>query len=270
MANNKEARILIYNDTHNSSVYGLWHPNFIDKTGLKRSDMNPVMKTIWGYWKDDFVPRVKKWKPTHIWLPGDLIDGPNKFHQGKYLVTPDLNDQAENFLMCARMLPEAEIEGVAGSDYHNSSFFDAHQYIIEELGGNFNVFDFVVEILGHVFHVSHGRSFPLVQVEQNLAREVTFNAISSYQKKYPEVEVIIIGHWHIWREIRGPFGPKKDWRVIVSPCWQGQDEYMKMRSPLRMVPDVGATFLTVTEEKVIVDRVLYPTPVVVNKPRKLL
>jgi hypothetical protein len=44
---------------------------------------------------------------------------------------------------------------------------------------------------------------------------------------------------------------------------------MAKRSPLRLVPDVGVVLLSISREKVLIDRMLYPTPVVRQSAVKL-
>jgi hypothetical protein len=85
----------------------------------------------------------------------------------------------------------------------------------------------------------------------------------------PDVEILLRAHWHKWIHIQRAWKGEVDRHIIVGPGFQGQDEYMSKRSPLRLVPDVGVVLLSVSRDRVFVDRILYPTPLVREKTVKL-
>lgn len=252
---------------HTGSVFGCWHKSFMS---APFSRMNPVQQLLFRYWTD-LCRFARHWKPRLLLLNGDLIEGPNLRFGGRYLVTTSMTQQAECALTLLRMIPFSggEIYGLAGGDYSSGEFIDSHQMIVESLGGNFCDDQLFLEAQGHTVHLSHGSSTAFVYYEQVLAREGMFADQTSAAGKTADIEVVLRAHWHKWIHIQRAWRGEADRHIIVGPGFQGQDEYMSKRSPLRLVPDVGAVLLSISRNRVLVDRVLYPTPVVRESVVKL-
>jgi hypothetical protein len=232
--------------------------------------MNPVQKVLFQYWID-LCKFLRHWKPNLLLLNGDLIDGPNYRLGGRYLSTTSMSEQAECALALLKMIPleSGEIYGVGGGDYSSGEFIDSHQMIVESLGGSYSDDQLFLDAKGHTMHLSHGSSTAFVYYEQVLAREGMFADQTSVSGKTPDVEIVLRAHWHKWIHIQRSWKGDTDRHIIVGPGFQGQDEYMAKRSPLRLVPDVGAVLLSISREKVLIDRMLYPTPVVRQSAVKL-
>jgi len=253
-------KALVVSDTHTGSVFGIWHRSF---SSDRSASMNPVQQVLFRYWMN-LCKFLRAWKPTLLLLNGDLIDGPNYRSGGRYLTTTSMTEQAECALALLRMIPlkSVEIYGLAGGDYSSSEFIDSHQMIVESLGGSFCDDHLFLDAKGHTIHLSHGSSTAFVYYEQVLAREGMFADQTSVAGKTPDVEVVLRAHWHKWIHIQRAWKGETDRHIIVGPGFQGQDEYMSKRSPLRLVPDVGVVLLSVSRDRVLVDRILYPTPLV--------
>ena len=247
-------------DMHTGSVFGCWHKSFPADSSAR---MNPIQQLLFRYWMS-LSKLVHHWKPRLLLLNGDLIDGPNLASGGRYLTAASMSKQAECALTLLRMIPlkDLEIYGLAGGDYSSSEFIDSHQMIVESLGGIFCDDQLFLDVKGHTIHMSHGSSTAFVYYEQVLAREGMFADQTSVAGKTPDVEVLIRAHWHKWIHIQRAWKGEADRHIVVGPCFQGQDEHMSKRNPLRLVPDVGAVLLSISRDRVVVDRVLYPTPVV--------
>jgi hypothetical protein len=162
-----------------------------------------------------------------------------------------------------------EVYGIGGGDYSTSEFIDSHRMIIESLRGQFYDDQLFLDARGHTIHLSHGSSTAFVYYEQVLAREGMFADQTSAAGQSPDVEILLRGHWHKWIHIQRAWKGEVDRHIIVGPGFQGQDEHMSKRSPLRLVPDVGVVLLSVARDRVLVDRILYPTPLVREKAVKL-
>lgn len=260
-------RALVLSDMHTGSVFGCWHKRFTAHGSVR---MNPVQQFLFQYWIS-LCRYLRHWKPTHILLNGDLIDGPNYRSGGRYLTATSMTEQAECALALLRMIPlrDGEVYGLAGGDYSSSEFIDSHQMIVESLGGDFSDDQLFLEALGHTIHLSHGSSTAFVYYEQVLAREGMFADQTSVAGKITDVEVVLRAHWHKWIHIQRAWKDETDRHIVVGPGFQGQDEYMSKRSPLRLVPDVGAVLLSISRSQVLIDRILYPTPLVRESTVKL-
>jgi len=260
-------KALVLSDLHTGSVFGCWHKSFT--TGHSRS-MNPVQDILFRHWITlcDFL---RHWKPTLLLLNGDLIAGPNYRSAGRFLTTTSIAEQAQCALTLLRMIPMKGdmIYGLSGSDYLSNEFIESHQMIVESLGGRFCDEQLFLDAKGHTIHMSHGSSTAFVDNERVLAREGMFADQTSIAGKIPDVQIVLRAHWHRWIHIQRSWKSDADRHIIVGPGFQGQDEQMSNRSPLRLVPDVGAVLLSISREKVIVDRVLYPTPIVRERLVKL-
>jgi hypothetical protein len=175
-----------------------------------------------------------------------------------------MTEQAECALSLLRMMPirGVEVYGIGGGDYSKSEFIDSHQMIIESLRGEFCDDQLFLDARGHTIHLSHGSSTAFVYYELVLAREGMFADQTAVAGQTPDVEILLRAHWHKWIHIQRAWKDDTDRHIIVGPGFQGQDEEMAKRSPLRLVPDVGVVQLSISRENVQVDRMLYPTPVV--------
>jgi hypothetical protein len=262
----RTTRALVLSDTHTGSVYGCWHHRFAtDKT-----PMSPVQRVLFRHWAS-LCHLLRRWKPSLLLLNGDLIDGPNYRSGGRYVTTTSLAEQAECALALVKMIPirGGEVYGVAGGDYSSSEFIEAHRMIVESLGGECSDDQLFIDVHGHTLHLSHGSSPAFVYYEQVLAREGMFADQTSVGGKIPDAEILLRAHWHKWIHIQRAWKGDVDRHILVGPGVQGQDESMSRRSPLRLVPDVGAILLSISRDRVVVDRVLYPTPVVRESVVKL-
>jgi hypothetical protein len=263
----RAVRALVGGDIHVGSVFGLWNKSYL----IRGSTLtNPVQKVLFQYWAN-LCTFLRHWKPTILLLNGDLIDGPNFRCGGRYLTTTSMTEQAECALSLLRMMPlrGVEVYGIGGGDYSTSEFIDSHRMIIESLGGEFCDDQLFLDAKGHTIHLSHGSSTAFVYYEQVLAREGMFADQTSAAGQTPDVEILLRAHWHKWIHIQRAWKDDTDRHIIVGPGFQGQDESMAKRSPLRLVPDVGVVLLSVSRDRVLVDRILYPTPLVREKAVKL-
>ena len=256
----RTVRAVVISDMHTGSEFGCWHRSFA--TG-RSSPVNPVQQVLYKNWTG-LCRFLHQWKPTHLLLNGDLVNGPDQRSGGRYLTATCLTDQAECALALLKMIPlkDGEVYGLAGSDHSSGEFIDSHKMIVESLGGTFRDDQLFLDAKGHTIHMSHGSSTAFVYYEQVLAREGMFADQTSVAGKTPDVEVVLRAHWHKWIHIRRAWKGERDRHIVVGPGFQGQDEYMSKRSPLRLVPDVGAVLLSVSRDRVLIDRVLFPTPVV--------
>ena len=263
----RAVRALVLSDMHVGSVFGIWNKSYpIGDSTLT----NPVQKVLFQYWAN-LCTFLHHWKPTSLLLNGDLIEGLNHRCGGRYLTTTSMTEQAECALSLLRMMPikDVEVYGIGGGDYSRNEFIDSHQMIVESLGGEFCDDQLFLDAKGHTIHLSHGSSTAFVYYEQVLAREGMFADQTSVAGQIPDVEILLRAHWHKWIHIQRAWKGEVDRHIIVGPGFQGQDEYMSKRSPLRLIPDVGVVLLSVSRDRVLVDRILYPTPLVREKAVKL-
>lgn len=216
--------------------------------------------------------RLQVRKPDYIFLLGEMIDGPNRRGSGKETVTRNLNEQGACSLSLLRMIPRkstTKILGLLGSGYHDEQYFNVNQGIVESLGGQFKGATTIVTINGHSMRLHHGSTAAYIYIEMIMGRRRMFAQEQIARGKLPPFEAIICGHSHRSLYIRTSWRDGKKFHVVLCPGWEGQTEFMAMKDPDKMIPEVGAVIATITKDRLDFEELLYPTPLGFSEPVKL-
>ena len=285
-------------DMHSGSVFGLWHPDFKLKDGSKHS-LNEMQEWLWKYWnimcieltKDppdacivpgDAVDGVQRRAYGRRLVTADM-DDQRKNAAMLYRMVPLKHHWGESkefgpyYVSC-------------GTDYHEALTNTIHDTLCEDLVGKGCVDEhgwpatvgqsaadyYWLDTLGDlhvgdfVINVAHGSSSAFVQIETPISRERTFMLNASELQKASYADLILRAHTHVFNQIEVagarqlPF-PTLEMPAVVSlktvicPSFQGQTEYMRKKSPYKLIPDIGYVQIHVDEFGVHVrDRIFPP------------
>ena len=254
--------ILVLSDLHVGSIFSVWHPEYEDKQGVSYP-LNQMQKMLWQYWLN-MCEELKDEKPDYTILAGDIIDGVQPANYGRTTMTTDLDDQAACAVKLLQMVPlkRKEYFVVVGTDYHEAKYNDVHYQICMNLNNDDRYF--WLDTMGYiqeedyVINVAHGSSASFIYPETVQAREWQFMLSAAELHKIDRAcDLIIRGHLHIYSLIeRSGFRLKKfpkltapavtSIKTMINPAFQGQTDYMRRKSPFKLIPDIGYT-------KVIID-----------------
>jgi len=253
-----KTRILIINDTHVGSVWGLWPPSYTAGHG-KVLGANEIQKHLYQSWRD-FTRKVSKRKIDAIIFLGDTIEGPGRYKRGRELMSPDLSDQVEAavelFTPLLSKIQPSYIGVISGSDYHVSLQQDNERDLAKILGAeylglgphDFEFGDVTVNFAHGTGGVYWYRGTKLDKIGfamlLNIASEGLYNA-----------RYIVRAHYHFEAHLH-----YRHQDIYVAPCWQAQTDYMRRKDPLKLVPDIGALELTIQRNQLLHRFYRYPHP----------
>lgn len=228
--------------------------------------MNNIQTKLWEYWVD-FCGRLTNLRPDVVFLLGDIIDSPSR--RWKHSITNDLTEQSDCALSLLRMIPRkkrSSLLGLIGSNNFDQQYLECNQKLCSTLGGKFFGTTGIFNFSGHSFRAYHGSTTAYIYLELVMGRRRTFAQEAIARKKLPEIEGIICGHSHRWLHMRTMWRDGKDFHVVLCPGWEGQTDFMIMRDPDKMIPEIGAVVGRFTRDTVDFHCIRYPTPLGVSKP----
>lgn len=253
---------------HIGSRWGLWHP----KCEIKRNAdgttpfrMNNVQTKLWDYWLE-FCGQLSNVRPDLIFLLGDIINGSGR---RDHSVTSELNEQSNCAISILRMIPRKErtrVLGLVGYSNYDEQYLRMNQRICEQLKGRFLGTTGIFTIADHSFRIYHGSTTAYIYLELVMGRRRSFAQEAIARKKLPEIEGIICGHSHRWLHTRTMWRDGKDFHVVLCPGWEGQTDFMIMKDPDKMIPEIGAVVGRFTRELVDFECIRYPTPLGISEP----
>jgi hypothetical protein len=267
----KETSILFLTDLHIGSRWGLWHPDCDRKTygtEIHIPPINNVQSKLWDYWLD-LCDQMSGTRPDLIFLLGDIIDGAQGRAHRNQAPNEALNEQYVCALAILRMIPRKEhtsILGLTGSNINDRQYLELNQKICTALGGHFYGMTGIFAFAGHSFRIYHGSTTAYIYLELVMGRRRTFAQEAIARKKLPEIEGIICGHSHRWLHMRTMWRDGKDFHVVLCPGWEGQTDFMLMKDPDKMIPEIGAVIGRFTRECVDFQCLRYPTPLGISSP----
>jgi hypothetical protein len=265
----KETIVLFLTDLHVGSRWGLWHPD----CELRSEDhvthvpaINNVQIALWDYWVD-FCKKLDKIKPDVIFLLGDIING-GTGHRSESVIE-DLNKQCGCALALLRMIPRkarTSVLSLIGSTSYGQLYLELNQKICSDLGGHFFGTTGIFVFAGHSFRIYHGSTTAYIYLELVMGRRRTFAQEAIARKKLPEIEGIICGHSHRWLHMRTMWRDGKDFNVVLCPGWEGQTDFMIMKDPDKLIPEIGAVIGRFAKDSVNFQCIRYPTPLGISTP----
>ncbi len=230
--------------------------------------MNNVQTKLWDYWLD-FCDRLSNVRPDLSFLLGDIINGSSRRRHRNQSITNDLSEQYNCALSILRMVPrkaQARVLGLIGSSEYDQQYLECNQKICAALGGQFVGTTGIFTFSGHPFRVYHGSSTAYIYLELVMGRRRTFAQEAIARKKLPEIEGIICGHSHRWLHMRTMWHDGNDFHVVLCPGWEGQTDFMIMKDPDKMIPEIGAVVGRFTRDLVDFECIRYPTPLGISEP----
>lgn len=269
MGKRKQTIALFLTDLHIGSRWGLWHPDCELKvvgSATPALPINGVQRKLWGYWLN-FCEQLSDIKPNLIFLLGDIIDGTAR--RGTQSITNDLSEQYDCALSILQMIPrkaDTQVLGLIGSHTYDQQYLELNQKICAALGGRFFGTTGIFTLAGHSFRIYHGSTTAYIYLELVMGRRRTFAQEAIARKKLPEIEGIICGHSHRWLHMRTMWRDGKDFHVVLCPGWEGQTDFMIMKDPDKMIPEIGAVIGRFTKDRVDFQCVRYPTPLGISEP----
>jgi hypothetical protein len=230
--------ILIVNDLHVGSQFGLLSPAFIDSEDVPQPQ-NPAQEVMWGEWNRMVNSNVNN-PPNMVVVLGDSMDGKQRKSDGSTLcVKPADQPEAayEVLRVIQRAFPAASWEWVVGTGYHEL------KENVEALVQKMNVErpnihrHFKLDVHGTIIEFNHEISSASGNA---LHREIDRAHVARSKHGIELPNLIVRGHYHVDREMRDG-----NVRAVVSPCWQLQTEFMCRKSTTAMIPDLGSLWITV-------------------------
>jgi UDP-2,3-diacylglucosamine pyrophosphatase LpxH len=260
---------LFLTDLHIGSRWGLWHPDCERKDGgseVHVPPMNNVQSKLWDYWLD-FCGQLKQVRPDLIFLLGHIVNGVAGRRNPS--TVQELNEQYNCALAILRMIPRkprTAFLGLMDSSTYDQQYLELNQRICETLGGQFFGTTGIFTFAGHSFRIYHGSTTAYIYLELVMGRRRTFAQEAIARKKLPEIEGIICGHSHRWLHMRTMWRDGKDFHVVLCPGWEGQTDFMIMKDPDKMIPEIGAVVGRFGKNLVDFQCIRYPTPLGISQP----
>jgi hypothetical protein len=241
-------RVLVLNDTHVGSVWGLWPPNYESHYGNVEK-MNEIQKELYKHWKK-FSKKVAKRKIKTVILLGDMVDGPGYKSRGREQMVTDMRDQVSAAgQLLYPLLKEIQPENVyvfSGSDYHSASQQNSERDLALDLGAEYvglGPHDFEFDDIDINFSHGSGSSYwyrGTKMDKMGFSMQLSMAGPGLYNAKH-----IVRGHFHYEGYLHYSFQD-----IYISPCWQAQTDYMRKKNPMKMIPDIGSLELTVDKGNV--------------------
>ncbi len=230
--------------------------------------LNNVQSKLWEYWVD-FCNQLRKSRPDLIFLLGDILNGVAGRAQGNQTIRESLAEQYNCALATLRMLPRkphTSILGLTGSGVYDRQYLELNEQICTALGGRFFGTTGIFTLAGHSFRIYHGSTTAYIYLELVMGRRRTFAQEAIARKKLPEIEGIICGHSNRWLHTRTMWRDGKDFHVVLCPGWEGQTDFMLMKDPDKMIPEIGAVIGSFAKDVVEFRCIRYPTPLGISQP----
>lgn len=271
--------VLILNDLHAGSVFGMLPPDFhTSDDGTK--GQNPGQKYTWDCWSN-LASVVGKMKLDAIIINGDAIDGPQIKSRGQECSLVDLNDQERAAIQTIEVMTNSISAGqsgkvplyfVQGTEYHDGRGAENFENIAHKMGGvkytglgtgrySHEVLDLDFDgvIINIAHHIGGGGG---ITRGNSLDKEMIMSALAGKMGKFPKADCLIRAHMHFFCHVE-----HASKHGVIAPCWQLQTRFMRHRSVYQMVPDIGAIIVHIDPKRkkigldpIRVEKFLYSLP----------
>jgi len=241
-----QRKILVHNDLHVGSSYGLMPPSFLDCSGNLHSQ-NVGQRYLWERFTA-LMQRLSPQKIDAIVLNGDLLDGGQPKSKGTPLTLHRLPDQRE---ACIKVLeevkntfPSAKFFWISGTPYHELE--DEVLQVAYKLIGTPQTVRRTLKLrVGKaVVQFHHETAFTsAVTKSGSLEREIINGWLAEAMNDWSAAHCEVRAHCHYFCYVG-----RKDRLAIVCPGWQLQTDYSTKSSPTKNIPDIGCIVLTVDDD----------------------
>jgi hypothetical protein len=253
----KEITAVIVSDLHCGSRSSICVPDMeLSEGGHFR--YSAAQRALYEAWQ----LLAKEWRnPDILEVNGDAIEGQARKESGASCWSTDLDDQVA---CAAQLLKEFRAKKtyiVEGTGYHvDAGGKSLEHHLGEKLGAekigsghsNRAADELLLTIGNFNFHFAHHIAVGTGWYKTTpLAREMVF-ALLTESSKMPlgkKIDVIIRSHVHAFCGVE--FTRQ---RGYITPCWQLQTRYMRKKSALGMVPDIGMLRFRITHDYVKLDK----------------
>lgn len=241
-----QKKILVLNDLHVGSSYGLLPPSFTDCAGNVH-EQNSGQAYLWSR----FIATLDKIQPQKVdavILNGDILDGLQPKNKGVPLTLHRLPDQREAAIVVLQEVrnrfPKAEFFWISGTPYHELE--DEVAQVAYKLMGEAQTVRRTLKLrIGKaVVQFHHETSFTsAVTKSGSLEKELINGWLSEAMNDWDKAHVEIRAHCHYFAYVG-----RKDRLAIVCPSWQLQTDYSTKNSPNKNIPDLGCIILNVDDK----------------------
>ena len=224
-------KVLIVNDLHCGSIYGLGVPNFCGLSGytLPFTETNRFLYDRWNQ-MINAVGAVDL-----VIANGDLVEGLNKKRNGEETLTPFIKDQSNMAANLLGRITTGEYAFTGGSGYHTGQDTNGDQEVCDKLGGTWFGTDGTIEIEDIKLHVRHVGQHS--KIPHSRATGLLFDfLIASLQGDNTNIFIRSHTHKFVYAGIHNRLG-------MTTPCWKGVDAFIRTKSMEKT--DCGWVLITV-------------------------
>ena len=236
--NPKPITIVALGDMHCGSRNAVCVPNFELSNG-DRLQHGEAQRALYDAW----ASVAKDWaEPDILIANGDLVEGQARKESGVPVWSTDMDDQIDCAAALIQMFKAKKYFLTEGTGYHTDQGGKSLEHWIgerigaEKIGtkGSRAAQELFLKVGDFTFHAAHHISCGQGWYRTTpMARELVFALLNESHKH--KVDVILRSHCHYFCGVE--FTRQKGFTV---PCWQGQTNYMRKKSALGMIPDIGA------------------------------
>jgi hypothetical protein len=253
--NDNAINLVVVSDIHAGSNSALCVPD-MKLAGGGTYQYTDAQKALYDAWSG----LCKEWAaPDILIVNGDAIEGQARKESGVPCWSTNLSDQLNCAKKLVKMWHAKKIYIIDGTGYHVDAAGTPLENMLaknleaEKIGPGTSIShdELFLNVGGFTFHFSHH-----IQVGTGwyrttpIARELVF-ALLNESHKY-KVDVIVRSHVHSFCGVE--FTRQKG---FTTPCWQLQTRYMKKKSALGMVPDIGAIRFRIYPGEIRTDKRFY-------------
>ena len=271
--------VVIVNDLHVGSIYGLLPPGFTASSGAVIG-LTPGQEYLYNC-LDHFSTWVRGFSRQicAVIVNGDAIDGAQSRQNGGEFSLPLFADQTTaarqvlEFFLTTAGIDHIKRFFIQGTEYHDAGAGREMEVLAETLGGtpygglgtgrySHEVLDRNINgvVLNVAHHIGGASGFYRATAAD---REAVFSALAGKEGKAPRADILARAHRHHYVLVEHA----SKW-AFISPCWQLQTRFMRKNSVYRMIPDIGgvviwidgAAHLADPTEGIYVQKKLYPLP----------
>jgi hypothetical protein len=206
---------------------------------------------------------TKDWaKPDILLCCGDAIEGQARKDSGVGTWSTDLDDQVKCASDLLHEFNPGKVYLIDGTGYHvdaggkslerrlGDRLEDEFKVPVAKIGdgGARSADEVFLNVRGFTFHASHHISTGTGWYRTTpLARELIFALLTETQKH--RVDIVLRGHVHYFCGVE--FSRQRGYTL---PCWQMQTRYMRKKSALGMMPDIGAVRFRIYKNELRMDK----------------
>jgi hypothetical protein len=240
-----QKKILVLNDLHVGSSYGLLPPSFMDAQG-NTHEQNVGQRYLWNR----FMSTLSKLQPQKIdavVINGDLLDGLQFKNRGIPLTLHRVEDQREAAVKVLEEVrncfPAVAWFFVEGTPYHEVGEQVA-QVAFNLLGTKHAVRRTLKMSVGKaIVQFHHETAFTSALTKAgSLEKELINSWLAEAMNDWGKVHCEVRAHCHYFCYVG-----RKDRLAIVCPSWQLQTDYTTKGSPNKNIPDLGCIVLSVDD-----------------------